>query len=195
MKSKPLKSFKEKSKKDKDIEEIFIESLKAFRKWMSHWVLQLKKKHLLLLSGPMGVGKTQFVRFLVEALEEKEGNKKEQVFSPSFTVYNQYKVGQVPISHVDLYRLKVEEELDSIGFSDLFQVKCGIVIVEWSEHLNESFVPLDWSVTKIKMGMMKENEYKEWSEKAKNGPQNNFPLSDLENVQNEKRKLLLQSSF
>lgn len=173
------------------MEEILIKNLKEFRKWMSDWVLGLKEKHLLLLFGPIGVGKTQFVRFLVEALEEQKGEMRESVFSPSFTIHNQYKVGQIPISHVDLYRLKVEEELYSIGFSDLFRCKCGIVIVEWSEHLNESFLPLNWTVTKIRMEFVEENPYQKLSEENEQASYD----SVLKNSPIEKRKLFIQSIF
>ena len=171
------------------VEEIFIQNLKTFRDWMSHWVSGLQSKHLLLLSGPMGVGKTQFVRFLVEALEEREGRSGDKVFSPSFTIHNLYKVGQILISHVDLYRLKVEEELYSVGFSDIFQSSCVIVVIEWSEHLSESFFPLDWRVTKIRMEIVEEEIFRG----QLGGERQRSSHLSLENVQSEKRKLWIHS--
>lgn len=176
-------------------EEFVCESLKDLQCWVFKWVKELKKENLLLLLyGSMGVGKTQFVRFLVEALASKE--QKEiigNVCSPSFTLYNIYQVDQFYVAHVDLYRLKVEEELESIGFWDLFQNKYDIVIVEWPERLHESILPLHWTLTKITMEFVEEEKEMNGIKSGRAKKENLSNEQALKSFDVEKRKVCVQS--
>ncbi|MEM7183437.1 MAG: tRNA (adenosine(37)-N6)-threonylcarbamoyltransferase complex ATPase subunit type 1 TsaE [Spirochaetota bacterium] len=78
----------------------------------------------VLLTGEMGAGKTTFTSHLVTALGSKE------VHSPTFTLINKYRISQGSVFHFDLYRLKEEEELEELGFEDIWGVQ-GLSIIEW----------------------------------------------------------------
>lgn len=111
-----------------------VQKIVAYIKNSSH------PQNLLLLKGPLGVGKTEFVRMLAEELSLKD------VASPSFAIHHRYENDQgVSVDHVDLYRLKNEEDLESTGFWDLFAQPRGIVAIEWSDRLNSDFLPLQWN--------------------------------------------------
>ena len=94
------------------------------------------KKILLLgdvifLYGQIGVGKTTFVRLLVNNYENEKKLKKSEVLSPTFNIVFEYDIKDFTIEHYDLYRLKNEKEIKNIGlFADLKQ---NITIVEWPE--------------------------------------------------------------
>ncbi len=86
----------------------------------------------LALRGEMGVGKTAFVRGFARYFEISG------VRSPTYTVVNEYS-GKVKIYHFDMYRLEGEDDLFSIGYEDYIK-KCGFVLCEWSENI-EDFIP------------------------------------------------------
>ncbi|MGH0029534.1 MAG: tRNA (adenosine(37)-N6)-threonylcarbamoyltransferase complex ATPase subunit type 1 TsaE [Myxococcota bacterium] len=88
---------------------------------------------VVALSGPLGAGKTLFVKGLAEGL----GLDPAAVSSPTFVIANEYPLpdaaGRV-LAHVDLYRLTGEAELEATGFLD-WLVPGNVVAVEWSDRL------------------------------------------------------------
>ncbi len=85
---------------------------------------------VVLLKGALGTGKTTLTRGIAQGLGLDDPVA---VNSPSFTLVNIYQ-GICPIYHVDLFRLRGERDLYSIGL-DEFLGKDGVTIVEWSERL------------------------------------------------------------
>ena len=86
---------------------------------------------VIFLYGQIGVGKTTFVRLLVNNYENEKKLKKSEVLSPTFNIVFEYDIKDFTIEHYDLYRLKNEKEIKSIGlFSNLKQ---NITVVEWPE--------------------------------------------------------------
>ena len=86
---------------------------------------------VIFLYGQIGVGKTTFVRLLVNNFENEKKLKKSEVLSPTFNIVFEYDIKDFIIEHYDLYRLKNEKEIENIGlFSNLKQ---NITIVEWPE--------------------------------------------------------------
>ncbi|HEY3676924.1 MAG TPA: tRNA (adenosine(37)-N6)-threonylcarbamoyltransferase complex ATPase subunit type 1 TsaE [Candidatus Tumulicola sp.] len=83
---------------------------------------------VVVLSGPLGAGKTAFVRAAVAALH---GN--ETVSSPTFTIWNRYD-GTPPIDHLDFYRIEDPAELFELGVEDAFEDSSSITFVEWWQH-------------------------------------------------------------
>jgi len=86
------------------------------------------------LEGPLGAGKTVFVKGLAEGL----GMDPATVSSPSFVIVNQYSAragGQ--LAHVDLYRVESERELEDAGFLDLLEPG-AVVAVEWGDRFPEA---------------------------------------------------------
>ncbi len=96
---------------------------------------------LLALVGPLGAGKTAFVKGLADGL----GVDPALVSSPTFVIVNHYPAacgdpdGPAPagLAHVDLYRLESEAELEDVGFRDLLGPG-AVVAVEWADRLPEA---------------------------------------------------------
>ena len=85
------------------------------------------------LNGDLGAGKTCLVRGLAAGMQVPPECP---VTSPTFTLMNVYD-GRFPVYHLDLYRLTSEDDLEAIGYYDLF-VDEGAVLVEWSERIQSS---------------------------------------------------------
>ena len=86
---------------------------------------------VIFLYGQIGVGKTTFVRLLINNYENEKKLKKSEVLSPTFNIVFEYDIKDFTIEHYDLYRLKNEKEIKNIGlFANLEQ---NITIVEWPE--------------------------------------------------------------
>ena len=85
------------------------------------------------LAGPLGAGKTAFVKGLAEGI----GIDPRQVASPTFVIACEYPAsGGRRLVHVDLYRIESVAELDATGFQDLLGPD-AIVAVEWADRLPE----------------------------------------------------------
>lgn len=97
------------------------------------------------LYGDLGAGKTAFVRGFASVLSPLS-----RVKSPTYTVVNEYRRGDFPLFHFDLYRMEDADSLDSIGFDEY--LKTGICIAEWSEHLGDRIPDNLLSVTITKTG-------------------------------------------
>lgn len=97
------------------------------------------------LVGPLGAGKTVFVKGLAEGL----GVDARFVSSPTFVIARQYPLLEGPrvLHHLDFYRLESVEELDSIGFDDMFARDC-VLAVEWADRFPGVLGP-DWLEVEI----------------------------------------------
>jgi len=84
---------------------------------------------VLLLSGPLGAGKTAFVRGLAQGL----GIAEDEVSSPTFTIVHEYRGGRLTLYHVDLYRLD-RAATDDLGLDEL-GVADGVLAIEWPDRL------------------------------------------------------------
>jgi tRNA threonylcarbamoyladenosine biosynthesis protein TsaE len=87
---------------------------------------QLSAGAVLLLAGPLGAGKTAFVRGLAAGL----GCDPDEVSSPTFAIVQEYR-GPVTLQHVDLYRLS-PEEVDDLALEDLLED--AVMAVEWPDR-------------------------------------------------------------
>ena len=105
---------------------------------------QLTGGEILLLSGPLGAGKTIFVKGLASAL----GLDPEEVTSPSFTLVNPY-TGQLPLYHIDLYRLdEGASAAHAVDLDELFMDENAVIVIEWAERLGGYPLPVvPWRVT------------------------------------------------
>lgn len=96
----------------------------------------LRPGDAVLLSGPVGAGKSAFARAAIRARQAAEGRRPEEVPSPSYTLVQAYEAGPVEIWHADLYRLGDPDELVELGLDEAFQ--SAIVFLEWPERLGEA---------------------------------------------------------
>lgn len=105
---------------------------------------QLRGGEIILLDGPLGAGKTVFVKGLASAL----GIDPEEVTSPSFTLVNPYKA-QFPLFHIDLYRLhEGVAAANAVDLEELLTDERAVVIIEWAERLGSYPLPENvWRVT------------------------------------------------
>ena len=89
---------------------------------------------IIFVYGEIGVGKTTFVRFLINNLESKKKIKNSEVLSPTFNIVYDYRIGNTKILHYDLYRLKNYSDISQLGIFETS--KNSIKIVEWPELIN-----------------------------------------------------------
>ena len=95
----------------------------------------LKKGDIVFFYGEIGVGKTTFIRHLINHLQVNNHLKPTEVTSPTFNLVNEYDVGVFIIQHYDLYRLTSIVETKNIGL--LENQKEIVTLVEWPEKIND----------------------------------------------------------
>ncbi len=91
----------------------------------------IKQGDFILLSGNLGVGKTTFVKYVINSLQKSNKQKISEVTSPTFTVIKEYQIKKILIKHYDLYRIKNKKELNNLGIQE--NLKEQITLVEWPE--------------------------------------------------------------
>jgi tRNA threonylcarbamoyladenosine biosynthesis protein TsaE len=96
----------------------------------------LGTRAILSLEGPMGAGKTCFVKGLAAAL----GCDPREVSSPTFTLIHEYHGGRLPLVHMDLYRIESSADLAPLGFDD-YLAGDGIVAIEWGGKFEKELPP------------------------------------------------------
>mgnify|MGYP002766317516 FL=1 len=98
---------------------------------------------VVVLSGDLGAGKTQFVQGVAAGLGITDA-----VVSPTFNIVIEYSSGSLPLYHFDLYRLDDAAELEDVGYYDLVEGD-GATFLEWGEKFPEAlpYGYLDVSIT------------------------------------------------
>jgi len=105
-----------------------LEDIKKLSKKISKII---KAGDVIFLYGEIGVGKTTFVRFFINHLENKNKINSSDVLSPTFNIVYDYDIGKVKILHYDLYRLKNYKDISELGMFETS--KNHIKIVEWPD--------------------------------------------------------------
>ena len=103
---------------------------------------------VLALSGPLGAGKTVFVKGIALGLGIDSA-----VVSPSYTIVAEYS-GRLPLTHIDLYRTGSDEELEFLGFDELAYGE-GVTVIEWGEKATNF---LDTAAIRVTVTIHDENE-------------------------------------
>ena len=94
---------------------------------------ELRAGDVVLLSGPLGAGKTAFVRGLAHGLAVDP----DDVSSPTFTLVHEYRGGRLRLFHADLYRLG-RAEAEDLGLDEL-GIRDGVLAIEWPDRLGHGF--------------------------------------------------------
>ena len=104
---------------------------------------------VICLEGDLGSGKTVFTKGFAKAMEIKE-----EVTSPTFNIIKEYTTGDMPLFHMDVYRL--DGKADDIGIEEYYTRK-GITIIEWSDMISD-YLPEKRLDIKIKNSSEDENK-------------------------------------
>ncbi|MCD8008638.1 MAG: tRNA (adenosine(37)-N6)-threonylcarbamoyltransferase complex ATPase subunit type 1 TsaE [Clostridiales bacterium] len=110
-----------------------LNSASETREFAADFARLLKKGDLILFTGEIGTGKTTFIQALA-----KEIGISETVTSPTFVLHTLYETKKLTLSHVDIYRLNTDEEIESIGFEDYYDD--AVTVVEWADRYS-GFTP------------------------------------------------------
>lgn len=84
---------------------------------------------IICLEGDLGSGKTMFTKGFAHALGIDEN-----ITSPTFNIIKEYDSGEMPLYHMDVYRL--DGKVDSVGIEDYY-TKNGVVIIEWADTIKD----------------------------------------------------------
>ena len=117
---------------------IDISSEETTRELAKNFSNYLKGGEIIFLYGEMGVGKTTFVKYLINQLLVKKNLQTTEVTSPTFNLLNEYEIDNLTIKHYDLFRLKNESEIKNLDLFD--QNKNTITLIEWPELIEKENV-------------------------------------------------------
>ena len=126
--------------KDSEIDISSEETTKELAKDLTHY---LKGGEIIYLYGEMGVGKTTFVRYLINQFQKDKNLNITEVTSPTFNLLNEYEINDLVIKHYDLFRLKDKSEITNL---DLFENNQNtITLIEWPQLIDKkkSFKTID----------------------------------------------------
>mgnify|MGYP001981977608 FL=1 len=119
--------------KDSKIDISSEETTKELAKDLTHY---LKGGEIIFLYGEMGVGKTTFVRHLINQFQKNKKLHITEVTSPTFNLLNEYDIDDLVIKHYDLFRLKDKSEIKNL---DLFEnIQNTITLIEWPQLISKN---------------------------------------------------------
>jgi tRNA threonylcarbamoyladenosine biosynthesis protein TsaE len=99
---------------------------------------ELRGGEIVLLDGPLGAGKTVFVKGVAGAL----GIDTDEVTSPSFTLVNRYDEGRLTLYHLDLYRLNEgASAAHAVDLDELLTDERAVIFIEWAERMGRYPLP------------------------------------------------------
>ena len=116
-------------------DKINLSSEKKTKELASKFLMKIKSGDIIFLYGEIGVGKTTFVKYLINGLQKKNNLKVTDVTSPTFNLLNEYQINKIKINHYDLFRIKSKEEVKNLG---LFENNLNtITFIEWPQIIKK----------------------------------------------------------
>ena len=116
-------------------DKINLSSEKKTEELATQILKKLKPGNIVFLYGDMGVGKTTFVRYLINEFQKSNDMQMTEVTSPTFNLLNEYQLNKIKINHYDLFRIKSFEEVKDL---DIFEnTNDSITLIEWPEIIEE----------------------------------------------------------
>jgi tRNA threonylcarbamoyladenosine biosynthesis protein TsaE len=106
-------------------------SIHELRDWGEAFGRELKPGSIVTLSGDLGAGKTTLAQAICRGVGVRE-----DVTSPTFALVNEYHASATSVFHLDLYRLKGQDDLTNLGWDDIIN-SGAIVIVEWPDRAGD----------------------------------------------------------
>ena len=95
----------------------------------------LSNGDVIFLYGEIGVGKTTFVRGLINNFEVQRGTNESQILSPTFNIVFDYVIKELKVMHYDLYRLKNSKDINELGI--FVEIENCITLIEWPELIEK----------------------------------------------------------
>ena len=90
---------------------------------------------IIFIYGEIGVGKTTFVRGLINNFEVQRGTNESEILSPTFNIVFDYVIKELKIMHYDLYRLKNSKDINELGI--FAEIENCITLIEWPELIEK----------------------------------------------------------
>ena len=116
-------------------DKIDLSTEKETEELASTFLKKIKPGCFIFLYGEIGVGKTTFIRYLINQFQKLNKLEITEVTSPTFNLLNEYQINDFKINHYDLFRLKSTDEMKNL---DLFEDNKNIItLVEWPQIIKE----------------------------------------------------------
>ena len=96
---------------------------------------KIEKGDILFFFGEIGVGKTTFIKYLINNLQKINKVKLTEVPSPTFNLLHEYKVKNLLIEHYDLFRIEKKIDIKNLGI--LENRSSILTLVEWPEKISK----------------------------------------------------------
>jgi len=116
-------------------DKIILSSEKKTEELASQLLKKLKPGNIVFLYGEMGVGKTTFVRYLINKFQENDNLKITEITSPTFNLLNEYQLHKIKINHYDLFRIKSNRETKDLCLFE--NNNSSITLIEWPEIIEK----------------------------------------------------------
>ena len=100
-------------------EKIDLSSENQTEEFALKFLEKIKPQDVIFLYGEMGVGKTTFVKYLINGFQKQNNQITTEVTSPTFNILNEYQIKKIKINHYDLYRLNSADELKDLNLFNL----------------------------------------------------------------------------
>lgn len=122
---------------------ITTHSFEETQKLGEDFAANLKTGDVILLYGNLGAGKTTFMQGLAKGLGIKN-----RIISPTFIIVRSYDLNSnlKKLYHIDLYRCESQNDLESIGLSEIISEKQAIVAIEWPEKMGSALPKEYWEL-------------------------------------------------
>jgi tRNA threonylcarbamoyladenosine biosynthesis protein TsaE len=114
---------------------IDLSSEKKTEEFASKFLKKIRPGCSIFLYGEIGVGKTTFIRYLINKFQKINELEVTEVTSPTFNLLNEYQINEFKINHYDLFRLKSVEETKNLNLFD--DSKNTINFIEWPQMVKE----------------------------------------------------------
>ncbi len=116
-------------------DKIDLSTEKQTKELADRFLKKIESGNIIFLYGEIGVGKTTFIKYLINGFQKINKLETSEVTSPTFNLLNEYQIDQIKIKHYDLFRLKSAEDIKNL---DLFEDSANAVtLIEWPQIIKK----------------------------------------------------------